>query len=321
VIAESGHDSGWIVLVVTPSDLFGCQSHPTTPMPWRIEVAPLGPDAMPTAAFRQVASGTEQSKFAWRDMGSAPSDCAYALPPLFDLSGDLLAWSSSSSAALDAGSDVTVVSLATSAKVASYRTATRVVDLGLSQQALAWVESTNLLVTSTPRAWKVMEARLAGGEPSPVDIGVTSSQSPAVPEILVDGTAVAADYADPQGNARIVRVEAGRIETVSPASGQVSCGRLVAADAGRMVVGCDIPWVTTGGAEGSAAFLAVWTSADGLHVVQLGGEIPSMPPEIMNAGGWIAWFAMDVAAAEQNPSTILGDWIAIPIDALAAPAP
>lgn len=321
VVAGFSHNGSWMAMVVTPSNLNDCRYHATTPMPWRIEVAPIAPDGLPASAWRQVASGTEQSKFAPMWGAANNPDCAYPFPPVVDLAGDLLAWSSSSSAAPDAGSDVTVVSLATSEKVAVHRTSMRVVELHVSDQALVWAESPNILVASPSRAWKVMESRPAAAAPSPVDVGESTTDT-FVPTIALDGAAVVASYADALAAERIVRVDDGRLQSIGPAAGPVACGQILAVDRGRDVVGCSVAWTGPDGTDAIDQFLAVWTAADGLRTVTLGGQVVSLPPEVSRAGDWVAWFALDFAAMSQNDaSSMVGDWTAIPIDALAPPVP
>ncbi|MHB8960148.1 MAG: hypothetical protein ACYDAN_11030, partial [Candidatus Limnocylindrales bacterium] len=320
-IAAFAHDSSWMAMVVTPSNLNDCRSHATIPMPWRIQVAPMGPDGLPAGAWREIASGTEQSTFSPFAEAATMPDCAYAYPPVISLHDDLLAWSSSSGPALDAGSNVAVVSLATTGTVSFYRTATRVVELDVSEQAVAWVESTNLLIPSGPHTWKVMEARLPDETPSPVDIGVSPTDT-FVPQMALDGTAITAQYQDALAKETIVRVDGGRTETLSPDGGPASCGRIVAADRGRVVLTCFIPWTQPDGTDSSWALLAVWTAADGLRVVAVDGRVPSLPPGVSSTGDWITWYAIDFAASTasgNDQGTVFGDQMAIPIDALAAP--
>lgn len=319
-------DSSWMAMLVVPSNLNDCRAHPTVPMPWRIEVAAMGPDGLPAGAWREIASGAEASKFGWIE--GQTLDCAYAYPPVLALSGDLLAWSSSSSAALDAGSNVTVVSLATSATVASYRSAMRVVQLELSADAIAWVEATNKLVTSAPQSWAVMEARLSEKAPFPVDLGVTPDSVPMQPQILLDGRAVVAGYNTVSGGqatgTTLVRVDGGHVETISSSTSSIWCNRLYAADTGRVVLGCDVTSTPGGTSDrGAGPFLMVWTKADGLRTVTLADKPIFMPPEVHRTGDWITWFAIDwvAAATQDNAQGMPGDWMAIPIDALAAPAP
>lgn len=318
VVAAFAHDSGWMAMVVTPSNLSDCRSQPTTPMPWRIEVAAMGPDGLASGAWREIASGTEASKFGWT-VGTT-ADCAYAYPPAIALSGDLLAWSSSSSAALDAGSTVSVVSLTSAEVVASYRTATRVLSIGVSSQAVAWLEASNLLVDPAHRTWSVMEARLPSGSPAQVDIGVTPGEVQGLPDVFLDGTAVIARYSDLAGpESTVVRSDGGRIQAVTPATGTVWCSRVIAADAGRVALVCETTWTGPDGTESTPMFLAVWTAADGLRTVTVGGRIVPLPPDESVTGGWIAWYAIDFAASQNDQGTMFGDWMAIPIDSLAAP--
>ncbi|HEY5629277.1 MAG TPA: hypothetical protein VIR16_07175 [Candidatus Limnocylindrales bacterium] len=322
-MAAFAHDGGWMAMLLVPSNrndssnVNDCRSHPAVPIPWRIEVAPMGADGLPAGAWREVASGTERSPFKWPgEIGSR--SCPYALAPVIAISGDDLAWSSSSSEAPNAGSDVTIVSLATGAKVASFRSATRVLMLRLSATALAWLESANGLDTSTPQAWVVMEARLPGGVAAPVDIGTSLSESANLPVIALDGTALVAAYSrDADSTNHVVRIDGGRTQVVSAARfDQVGPWRLIAANAGRVVLECQFP-----GKDSGAMFLAVWTADGGLRTVTVGGQPVLLPPEVTVEGDWVTWFAVDFPANQQNPDTFFGDWTAIPIDALAAPDP
>jgi hypothetical protein len=132
-------DGSWAAILVAETGGTKCGRT----MPWRLLAARVGPDGLPvggTRGFAQLASGT---RIAYRL--PSQSDCV-AAPTPFGLDGGRLAWSEP--AAKGRGSVVKVRAL-DGGGTAIYASDQYVIDLEVSADAVAWVQSPDPLARST----------------------------------------------------------------------------------------------------------------------------------------------------------------------------
>jgi hypothetical protein len=300
-------NGSWLVLEVV-SDADPCTV--STPMTWRIVVAPVGTDGMP-GAFADVAKGAVKAQFQAADVRGM--NCPKDVVPPAALAGDRLAWAIQASSALDTGSIVSIQPInALGVAPSRLETPTLVTQLALSGEAIAWVEEENGMANGFKPAWRVMEAPLATLTPGPVDVGeVAGRDHSEAPWVVLDGSAVFASrdqYA--AGSGTVVRVDGGRLETLDPGMQGRSCGAF-AADAGRALLSCGNSKVQNGVGYMVGDYLAVWTAADGLRAITIGTSIPS-PFDTWLRQGWLGGGAGDGSSAT---------FFAIPLDALGSPSP
>jgi hypothetical protein len=208
--------ASWLVIVAgsyvgdCPTDVAGVR------VPWRIIVSPLGADGLPAGGYRQVAAGEVTERY--RDPGIAA--CEF-FPPDVQLDGSRLAYGVPTDAATGTPSHVVVMDLRADGQdqtVAQFSSTRQLVDLAVSSEAVAWVESGNGLTNGDKYDWAVMEARIGDAAPRQVDVTDGPERSHPAPDgIILDGTALLVTLASsPYLNLGVVLADGGVTSIIEP---------------------------------------------------------------------------------------------------------
>ena len=262
---------------------------------------------MPSSAFETVASGVATQRFDFP--GSVGMSCEKAAVPVFAMADGRIAYSRPGSVAGDPDT-VVVHAMGTLARDLRFDASAHVVQLALSADAVAWVESGNGRTNGNVIDWRLMQATLGDAAAMPVDIGETADQRKLgiPPTIALAGSTLIAsrDVASAVAGTT-VRVDAG-YPTIDPGANGRSCS-VIGATGAVVVLACDALVRDPSGSPVPHGFLAAWSQSQGLRAIAVGPLIPE-PTDAWVRDGWLVWFGVDRA-----DSSVL-DFAGIPLTAL-----
>ncbi len=250
---------------------------------WRLLVVPLGTDGLPAKAFREIAAGCTQAF----ELSAALSGNRLAYAPPAD------GWQS--------GSTVVVVDLwfsSSDVAVARYTTGRQVVDIDVSADAVAWIESADRSTNGGNQDWAVMLAR--GGDSAPREVTVGGHGASSFPDtIALDGSAVVASLgSSPFPSGAVIRTDGGSLSVVAPTAPGRECTAL-GAGSGHILLECY---------GETYEWLAVWSSGAGLRAIAVDGA------PVTHDGAWISgdslvWedLASDTDVYNSVPLSVLRD--------------
>lgn len=281
-------DGSWLAVEITAEQ-------PCAPsVLWRLLVVRLvsGMPVSGAKGFKEIARGAVTG----RVMNG--QDCPQSAPPPIALVAGRIAWVQER----DGGksSAVEVRDLAGTGGQWTFLSDQHVVELALSSEAMAWVESSDPLALqsqwSGARAgiarpdWVAKVAGLSDRAAHEVELvpGATIPPTPPVPTIVLDGSAVIATLFSPDlTRSSVVRADASGRTVIDPWGTEHSCAAQSAVG-GVVLLICQWPAIvrSADGQDSPLMLPAVWTRSAGLRVLTFRVDEPT---EAMWAASWSGW--------------------------------
>lgn len=267
-------DGSWLVVMLWahtgPRPMPGgvpCQGDEGQPIAWRILVARLGDDGLPSSAWRTLDRGVAARAFRPPRAGEY---CDGPQVPELAVASGMVAYAiEAPTSANPEASRILVRSIGDGVIRRTAFVSEQVYPhLALSQVALAWETSANDLAASRRPDWRIWEASLLDAHAVAIDAGLSATATRwFAPPITLDGPALVAAIEDPN-RAAMVRIDGAVRQTIIPPSANRRC-EPAAADGGLAVLLCS---GTAGG-----QWTAIWTASGGVRALDVGGSTGTYP--------------------------------------------
>ncbi|MFN8632031.1 MAG: hypothetical protein U0838_17445 [Chloroflexota bacterium] len=305
-------DGRWLAILLVAGVDINCPKS----LAWRIVATPLRQDGqidVEAGGFAEIARGVAKG------VEIPGQDCPLTWAPAMRLAGGVLGWIEDPVKG-SAGSVIHLRDLRGGGD-REIKTQHHAINLALSTEAVAWVESADLVGILTGASgitgdgsqrfeWSGMEASLRDPAAAPFRFTRgTAGAGPMPPSLVLDGAAVVTTAWGGDSNAAAVTRIAvdGSSEVIDDGAHGRECTAVDAAG-GVVLLRCYWPdlIVMQDGNDRPLAMAAVWTASSGLRVVTVGQAMPLESWSVEVRAGWAILSGMN-------------GYTAIPMSALGAP--